>query len=995
MRFWKFTAGILLAYLFIFLVFCVVWFFFFVLCLVFPVLPVSLGCSFVIAPSSCVLCVQCCQCLWVVHSWLHLRPVSCVSSVASVSGLFILDCTFVLCLVCPVLPVSLGCSFLTAPSSCVLCVQCCQCLWVVHSWLHIRPVSCVYSVASVSGLFIPDCTVVLCLVCPVLPVSLGCSFLIAPSSCVLCVQCCQCLWVVHSWLHLRPVFCVSSVASFSGLFILDCTFVLCPVLPVSLGCSFLLAPSSCVLCVQCCQCLSVVHSWLHLRPVSCVSSVASVSGLFILDCTFVLCLVCPLLPVSLGCLFLIAPSSCVQCCQCLWVVHSWLHLCPVSSVASVSVLFILDCTFVLCLVLPVSLDCSFLIAPLSCVLCVQCLWVVHSWLHLRPVSCVSSVASVSGLFILDCTFVLCFVCPVLPVSLGCSFLIAPLSCVLCVQCCQCLWVVHSWLHLRPVSCVSSVASVSGLFIPDCTFILCFVCPVLPVSLGCSFLIAPLSCVLRVQCCQCLWVVHSWLHLHPVFCVSSVASVSGLFILDCTFVLCFVCPVLPVSLGCSFLIAPSSCVLCVQCCQCLWVVHSWLHLRPVSCVSSVASVSGLFILDCTFVLCLVCPVLPESLGCSFLIAPSPCVQCCQCLWVVHSWLHLCPVSCVSSVASVSGLFILDCIFVLCFVCPVLPVSLGCSFLIAHSSFGLCVQCCQCLWVVHSWLHLCPVSCVSSVASVSGLFILDCTFVLCLVCPVLPVSLGCSFLIAPSSCVLCVQCCQCLWVVHSWLHLRPVSSVASVSGLFILDCTFVLCLACPVLPVSLGCSFLIASSSCVLCVQCCQCLWVVHSWLHIRPVFCVSSVASVSGLFILDCTFVLCFVCPVLPVSLGCSFSIAPSSCVLCVQCLWVVHSLLHLRPVFCVSSVASVSGLFILDCTFVLCLVCPVLPVSLGCSFLIAPSSCVLCVQCCQCLWVVHSWLHLRLVCQVLPVSLSCSFLIAHSSCVLCVQWCQCLWVVHS
>ena len=83
----------------------------------------------------------------------------------------------------------------------------------------------------------------------------------------------------------------------------------------------------------------------------------------------------------------------------------------------------------------------------------------------------------------------------------------------------------------------------------------------------------------------------------MFCVSSVASVSGLFILDCTFVLCLVCPVLPVSLGCSFLIAPSS------------------------CVSSVASVSELFILDCTFVLCLVCPVVPMSLGCSFLIAPS--------------------------------------------------------------------------------------------------------------------------------------------------------------------------------------------------------------------------------------------------------------------------------------------------------------------------------------------------------------------------------------
>ena len=129
-----------------------------------------------------------------------------------------------------------------------------------------------------------------------------------------------------------------------------------------------------------------------------------------------------------------------------------------------------------------------------------------------------------------------------------------------------------------------------------------------------------------------------------------------------------------------------------------------------------------------------------------------------------------------------------------------------------------------------------------------------FVLCIVCPMLPVSLDCPFLIAPSvfsnvylSCVLCVQCCQCLWIV------------------------FVLCLVCLMLPVSLDCPFLIAPSvfsnvylSCVLCIQCCQCLWII---------------------------FVLCLVCPMLPVSLYC------------------------LRPVFCVSNVASVSGLSILDCPF--------------------------------------------------------------------------------
>ena len=200
-------------------VFCVVFFalFSFVLCLVYPMLPVFLECSFLIAPSvfsdvylfcllsSCVLCTQCCQFFWSVHSWLPLlfsltficfvcfRPVSCVPNVASFSGMFILDCpfcflwrlfvlfAFVLCLVYPMLPVFLECSFLIAPSvfsdvylfcllsSCVLCTQCCQFFWNVHSWLPLlfsltficfvcfRPVSCVPNVASFSGLFILDC----------------------------------------------------------------------------------------------------------------------------------------------------------------------------------------------------------------------------------------------------------------------------------------------------------------------------------------------------------------------------------------------------------------------------------------------------------------------------------------------------------------------------------------------------------------------------------------------------------------------------------------------------------------------------------------------------------------------------------------------------------------------------------------------------------------------------------------------------------------------
>jgi hypothetical protein len=90
-------------------------FFVFVLYLVYPTLSVSLGYSFLIALSvfsnvylSCVLCTQCCQCLWGIHSRLHFR--------------------FSLTFICPV---SLDCSVLFAPSVfsniylfCVLILRC-------------------------------------------------------------------------------------------------------------------------------------------------------------------------------------------------------------------------------------------------------------------------------------------------------------------------------------------------------------------------------------------------------------------------------------------------------------------------------------------------------------------------------------------------------------------------------------------------------------------------------------------------------------------------------------------------------------------------------------------------------------------------------------------------------------------------------------------------------------------------------------------------------
>jgi hypothetical protein len=106
----------------------------FVLCLVWLMLPVSLESLF------CVLCDQCYQCLW------SLCPVSCVTNVTSFSELSL---------------------------SCVLCDQCYQFLWIF---------------------------IVLCLVWPMLPVSLNC---------------------------LCPVSCVTYVTSVSGVFVL---FLVWPVL---------------------------------------------------------------------------------------------------------------------------------------------------------------------------------------------------------------------------------------------------------------------------------------------------------------------------------------------------------------------------------------------------------------------------------------------------------------------------------------------------------------------------------------------------------------------------------------------------------------------------------------------------------------------------------------------------------------------------------------------------------------------------------------------
>ena len=128
----------------------------------------------------------------------------------------------------------------------------------------------------------------------------------------------------------------------------------------------------------------------------------SVSLTFIYYQQSVLCLVYPMLPVSLDWPFLITPS--------------------------VSLTFNYYQQSVMCLVypiLPVSLDCTFLITP-----------------------------SVSLTFNYYQQSVMCLVYPMFPVSLNCTFLIASLV----------FSNVYLLLTICPVSCVPNVASFSGLSI---------------------------------------------------------------------------------------------------------------------------------------------------------------------------------------------------------------------------------------------------------------------------------------------------------------------------------------------------------------------------------------------------------------------------------------------------------------------------------------------------------------------------------------------------
>ena len=355
--------------------------------------------------------------------------------------------------------------------------------------------------------------------------------------------------------------------------------------------------------------------------------------------------------------------------------------------------------------------------------------------------------------------------------------VCPVSCVLFDKCCQCHWILHclfgfplTFIYylqsvLCLVSCLTNVASVSGFFIVSSVSSNVYLLPT----------VCPVSCVLFDKCCQCLWILHclfgfplTFIYylqsvLCPVSCLTNVASVSGFFIASSVSSNVYLLPT----------VCPVSCVLFDKCCQCLWILHclfgfplTFIYylqsvLCLVSCLTNVASVSGFFIASSVssnvYLLPTVCPV--------------SCVlfdKCCQCLWILHclfgfplTFIYylqsvLCPVSCLTNVASVSGFFIASSVssnvYLLPTVCPVSCVLLD--------------KCCQCLWILHclsgfplTFIYylqsvLCPVSCLTNVASVSGFFIASSVssnvYLLPTVCPV--------------SCVLFDKCCQCLWILH---------------------------------------------------------------------------------------------------------------------------------------------------------------------------------------------------------------------------------------
>ena len=191
-----------------------------------------------------------------------------------------------------------------------------------------RPsVCCVPNVACITGLSIIDspfcllcCSfalivVLLCVVCPMLLVSLDCILLIATS-----VFCIVFLFCLSSFRLVLNVACVSGFSIIDFPFcLLCCSFALivvllylvCPMLLVSLDCLLLIATS--VFCIVFLFCLS---SFRLVPNVACISGFSIIDfPFYLLCCSFalivvLLCLVCRMLLVSPDFLLLTFPSVC-------------------------------------------------------------------------------------------------------------------------------------------------------------------------------------------------------------------------------------------------------------------------------------------------------------------------------------------------------------------------------------------------------------------------------------------------------------------------------------------------------------------------------------------------------------------------------------------------------------------------------------------------------------------------------------------------------------
>ena len=154
----------------------------------------------------------------------------------------------------------------------------------------------------------------------------------------------------------------------------------------------------------------------------------------------------------------------------------------------------------------------------------------------------------------------------------------------------------------------------------------------------------------------------------------------------------------------------SCVLCDQCFQYFWIIHSWLLLR----------FSLTFIYYLLYVLCLVYPMLPVFLDCPFLIAPSV-------FFNVYLLPIVYPVSFVINVSSISRLSILDCrlVFSNFYLIPTLYPVLCVTNVSSISGLSV-LDCLSVFSNVYLLPIVCPVSCVTNVSSISGLSILDYSF-----------------------------------------------------------------------------------------------------------------------------------------------------------------------------------------------------------------------------------------------------------------------------